>query len=198
MPFPHGVETKEMNLSKTDKKTELKKIEPKQKEFVHELILNKYNQTKAYSLVYPDNNNPAVDASALLTNPKVRAYLAEVQKKEMERLGLSFERMTNEFADLAFSDISDIMNNDYGMKPMDEIKNIKAIQSVKKKTTYTKEGEPIVEIEVKMHPKYQAMDALAKHIGYFEKDNKQKRPVLNITMDLSTKNLVTGKDLEIK
>ena len=175
-----------MNKRETNsQEIDFKSVEPKHKEFVHQLILHKYNQTKAYADVYPDNKTPEINASQLLCNAKVQSYLKHMQKKEAERLGISLERMTDEFANLAFSDITDVMTEDYEVKPPSEIRNIKAVQSIKKTTTYTKRGDTKVQIEVKMHPKYQALEALAKHIGYFEVDNKQKAPITAIQVNIN-------------
>ena len=81
----------------------------KQKAFVDELLINKYNQTAAYMKFYKAKNDAtaAVCASQLLRNPKVWEYYQTKIEQLQHKTDITQERVLKEMAAIAFIDLDD-------------------------------------------------------------------------------------------
>lgn len=106
----------------------------------------------------------------------------EARRQEIkDRLGISPERVLKEYAYNAFSDPAEFFDKEGSLlhtKDMPEsARRAIASVSVKKKFggEYDDDGNKIFDdiVEVKVNNKLDALNALAKHLGLFEKDNKQ-------------------------
>jgi phage terminase small subunit len=74
-----------------EKQNDKKELTDKQKRFCEEWLFE-YNATKAYKTAYPDcktDNAAAVNASRLLRNTKIIAYIDELKERVGELAGLS-------------------------------------------------------------------------------------------------------------
>jgi phage terminase small subunit len=107
----------------------------------------------------------------------------EARRQEIkDRLGISPERVLKEYAHNAFSDPAEFFDKEGSLlhtKDMPEsARRAIASVSVKKKFggEYDDDGNKIFDdiVEVKVNNKLDALNALAKHLGLFEKDNDQK------------------------
>ena len=123
-------------------------------------------------------------ASQQLKNPKVRKRLDELRKKEGKADENLRERVLKELQLLAFSNVKKLVNGNN--LPL-ELKHLPdevtaAVQSVDVEVK-TFKGNQTVTSKLKMHSKESALNQLAKHLGLFEMDNKQKQP--KTVVDLS-------------
>jgi hypothetical protein len=57
-----------------------------------------------------------------------------------------------------------------------------AVESIQTTTTTTKDGLETVSVKIKQHSKVAALEQLAKHLGLYEKDNKQKGYVIRVSV----------------
>ena len=110
-------------------------------------------------------NNPP-NAGRLIKKDNVSRRIAELTEKLQERALVSVERLTQEYARLAYSDITDVVEFDgrkMTLKPSASLSPdvTAAISEVR----HTKEG-----IVVKFHNKVAALDALARHKGMFKEN----------------------------
>jgi phage terminase small subunit len=131
--------------------------------------LNDHNQTAAAirAGVKPSNAKDwATKKNA--SKAAVRAYIDRQEAQISRRLGISAERTKAELAKLAYGNASDIINTDdatvFGDARRDDTA---AIQSVKVKTTHSKDGSEIVEREIRLYDKTKALELLGRADGMF-------------------------------
>ena len=123
----------------------------------------------------PHKANPA----RLRASEAVSARIAELSEKAQERALVSVERLTQEYARIAYSQVTDVVEFDgrkLTLKPSASLSPdvTAAISEVR----HTKEG-----IVVKFHNKVAALDALARHKGMFKEN-------INVSVTLSLADLV--------
>jgi phage terminase small subunit len=141
---------------------------------------------KAKKLAYAD-----AQASQLIRNPKVKRYLNYLRKGVAAETLIEVATAVREYAKVAFSNIKDYMwvddEENVHFKSFEQIDDDKlaAIESIKVRTNTTTNRDDSREYtttttEFKLHSKLSALDAIMKHLGGYEKDNKQKgdKPVL--------------------
>ncbi len=117
-------------------------------------------------------------ASNLLTMPKVASYLKQLQDGIAKRNEITIDELIRDLAEIKNLDVADLYDID-GL-PVD-ISQLPAsftrcIQEVTETNTATK---------IKVYSKLEAIEKLAKHLGFYEKDNKQSKAEMsiNITVD---------------
>ena len=145
-------------------------------------ILRGKSQSEAYRDAGFNAGSPssvAAGASKLMKNPEVRRYLADRRKEVQEQTDITQKATLKEMARVAFSDIRDFMSWDkkgIAFVPSEELTadQAAAIQSIKSKrrTVTDKDGyeTETVEMEVKLHPKMEAVEKLAKVQGLYQAD----------------------------
>lgn len=174
-----------------------RKLTDKQARFVEEYLID-LNATQAairagYSAKTADSK-----AAQLVANSKVSEAIQAGKEKFSHKLEISAERVLQEIAALAFSDLGDVMRwgpdaEDTELYPSEELKpeHRRAVSSVKirkmiiKASRGEEEDDPNVEesilsTEIKLYDKAKALDQLARHLGLFDKDNEQRKPEIHI------------------
>lgn len=151
----------------------------KQKHFCREYIYD-WNGTRAYLVAYPGLKNvetARVNASRLLTNANIKAYLESIQI-ELERIaGVSRLKVLQEHMKLAFSSIAHLHNTWITRKDFEDLTEdqkscIAEIDTkIKKEWQYNGSDEERTPIEVeyvrvKLYDKQKALDAISKMLGY--------------------------------
>lgn len=145
-------------------------ITEKQKAFVEEYLVD-LNATRAYKTIYKNckkDEAAQANASRLLRNAKVSAYLAQRQKELQKRTEVTQERVIGELAAIAFADVADYVQiTDRGGFPMVQLTPTKDIPISKRAAIAgIKQGNN--GIEVKLHNKLDALDKLGRHLGLFK------------------------------
>ena len=155
----------------------------KQQRFVNEYMVD-FNATQAairagYS---PDTANRI--ASQNLSKLDIQDAIQKRRNQLEESTNITAERVRQEIAKIAFSDIRNILTVDGGLKDTSEWddETASAIASIKSfDVTDRDSGEKMgTNREVKMYDKLAALRDLAKMLGMFEQDNKQKQPEINL------------------
>jgi len=133
------------------------------------------------------NNN----AYMLLKRSEIAARLEELKKPVIEKTQLTLERVLLENMNVAFFDIRTILDDDGAVKPISEWppEAGAAISSIEVLEQYEGSGKDRVFVgylkKVKLVEKGAALDRLMKHLGAYEKDNKQKtNPMLMLVQQL--------------
>ncbi|WP_083468666.1 terminase small subunit [Nostoc piscinale] len=137
--------------------------------FCHEYAKD-LNATKAYLRAGYTAKSEAAAASgssALIRNPKIRAYLGEI-------LNLSEVSVISEIAKIAFANITDVADFDsrsITVKPSNTLsdRGKAALQSIKFTERYTEDGK-ICTVEVKLHDKLSALEKLMKRLRMYPKE----------------------------
>lgn len=151
-------------------------LSPKQKRFCEEYIVD-LNATQAYVRAGYSTKSlgaAATEASKLLINPKIESYLNCLRKQRDRRTLISADRVLQEYADIGFSKITDVVSwsdQEIEIKDSSELAdNVKvAIKQVNMTKTITKITEEAAKVQLKttvqMHDKLKALAELARHTG---------------------------------
>ena len=186
-------------------------ITEKQKRFADEWLID-LNGTRAYKAAYPSvkkDETARVNASRLLTNANVKAYIQERQKEREKRTEITQDSVLHELALIAFAKASDyarvvekdaMVEVDGNMVPiLDEDGNQVKYRTVepiltdeltedqKKAIAVIKKGRD--GFEIKPYSKIQALELLGKHLGMFTEKVEVKNTTPNVFEGLTTEEL---------
>ena len=140
-----------------------------------------------------------VKASQLLALVKVQNKISELREKRNKRVSVTQDDILKEYKRLGFSNITEYLKAGYTLKEIADLNpdTVGAISSVKKIVTVT-DGVTRTVTEFKLHDKLKALEAMSKHTGFFEKDNKQQAGNDIDLSKLSKEELIAFKELMIK
>jgi hypothetical protein len=174
-----GIQKQKIKISKPkENQEETIEIEltEKQKEFCKEYILSGWNGLQSYKKVYKCAPNTAmVNASKLLRNTNIQAYIVEIRKDIEKLTGITKEKVLSEVQKLAFSSIAHLHNTwierkDFDLLSDDQKSSISEIDTkILKKNIGTSDEPEIVDVEfikIRLHDKAKAIDILNKMMGY--------------------------------
>ena len=146
-----------------------------------EEYLKDCNQTQAAIRAGYSAKTANEQASRLLANVNIKNYLQELRQEQQKRTLVTADRVIDELAKLAFSDMKRIFTTDNKLLEVTQIddRDSAAIAyiEIEQNTEIDDSGEPFTAgatKKVKLWDKLKALDSLAKHFGLYEKDNKQK------------------------
>ena len=145
----------------------------KQRKFCQEYIID-LNATQAAIRAGYSKNTARFIACENLTKPNIQQKLAELQAVTAKRNEVTVDMIIEELKELGFSNIADFMHVGK-MLPLAEVaKNkLKAVSQVKLTRTTNDDYEREI-IDFKFYDKLSALDKLARHLGFYEQDNRQK------------------------
>ncbi len=138
------------------------------------------NASEAYRRAYntkkmkPDTiNNKAYE---LLKSGGISARVAVLQKKAEERAMVTIEKVVKELAKIGFMDPRKLFDENGKIKNIQDIEAeaAAAITEVTVNRRYIGEGEEEEIVKYKMASKHSALDMLMRHLGGYERDNRQK------------------------
>lgn len=142
------------------------------------------SQAEAYRQAYPKSRKWKQEAvhvagAKLMANGSVLERVRELQAAAAEQSTLDKAKVLTEIAQLAHSDIAGIMHPDGRVKLPHELD--KATRAAVASFKIDEFGR----IEYKFWDKNAALEKAAKHLGLYEKDNKQKvDPLLSLLQGL--------------
>lgn len=140
-------------------------LNDKQRAFVDEYLID-LNATKAAIRAGYSPTSARQHASHLLSNTYIASAIHIAQRERSRRTGITAERVLQELAHIAFSDITQVVELRRGELCITGLSEGKpesvrrAIESVSEKP-----GEHGTARSVKMHPKLVALKMLADHLG---------------------------------
>jgi len=155
-------------------------LTPKQERFCLAYV-ETGNASEAYRRAYSTGNMKALTvndgAAKLLKNPRIAHRIQELQQQAQERTEVTIDHIIKELATVGFFDIRNIYHNDGTLKHPKQLdaETAKGIQEITIKRIITENGETVETVKYKLHNKLQALDMLMKHLGGYEKDNRQKQ-----------------------
>lgn len=201
-PIPTDSELQEMDsisiYSDPDFDPSLPLHRDKWEAFCH-YYLNHHNATRAFVEAGYARNGANRNASRLMANNVIRARIDYLQQKRAERLSIRADRVLEEAAILAHSDIADYeYQGDGKVDVRDKIdpKLRRAIGKVKfkKRSWYDKQLEQVVteeEVEIGLWDKPKSIEQLGKHLGLFPTHVKVEDPdkVIAETLGIDPKDL---------
>ena len=157
-------------------------LTPKQKRFCQEYVID-LNGTQAAIRAGYSPNTANEQASQHLAKLNVQNYIQSLQEKIQKRTEITADMVVRELAKIGFSNIQDLIEQGNSTKDLSEIEKEKAasVSGIKVTTTSGGTGENTwtrEQVEFKLYDKVSALEKLGKHLGIFEKDNRQKNIVI--------------------
>jgi phage terminase small subunit len=169
----------------------MKKLEPRKRLFIQE-FLKDLNASQAAKRAGYSKKTAYSQGQRLLKNVEIKKAIDAAMRKREEKTEITAARVLQEIAILAFSDLKDYIeiNDDTGAvraKGFDQMppNASRALESITENRTVREDakGEDSIineKVTFKLHSKTAALEALCKHLGLFEKDNRQQFPA-NLT-----------------
>lgn len=149
-------------------------LTPQQEQFAHEYCVD-FNKGGAALRVGISENKMYSVGNDWYKKPAVKALIDQILADRREQNEHLHDRIREELKLIAFSDITDVLElkNDNGVPDVEfkasevwEKRRGKMVKSIK----IGRKG-----IELSLHDKNDALNQLAKHTGFFEADNEQKK-----------------------
>ena len=152
-------------------------LTPKQQRFCDEYLID-MNATRA-ALRAGYTQATAMNGQ-LMEMPKIQAYLKERTTEASKKLQVSHETLLGELMKVAFANMGDYFGDDGKIKPMQDIVDDKksAIWSLK-----VSEGKYGTTLQLRLHNKLAALEKIAKHIKFYEVEQKQPEPQEAVYVD---------------
>lgn len=167
------------------------KLTDKQRRFVEEYLVD-LNATEAAKRAGYSKKTAYSVGHENLKKPEIAAALTEAKQKRSENTEITAERVLTEVARLGFADIRKIFTDSGQLRSIDTLddETAAAVQSVKVVTRLGAEadenGNREVEYvhEIKLADKNSALEKLMKHLGQYEKDNRQRSPLEGLSPEV--------------
>tara|TARA_R110001599_G_scaffold73906_1_gene204207 strand:- start:4671 stop:5219 length:549 start_codon:yes stop_codon:yes gene_type:complete len=174
------------------------KLTDKQEMFCKEYLID-LNATQAAIRVGYSVKTAEAQSSRLLTNVNIQERITELKESRSNRIEMSSDGVLKELKNWVEGDYTDLM-----MLTAKQIKElapeIRRLITGFKRTTRRIPGtdEEEIQIEVKFIDKQKAMEMIAKHIGFYEKDNEQGKAdiVIKNEVDYSKLSIETLRDIK--
>lgn len=158
------------------------KLTDKQDQFCREYLIDLNATQAAIRAGYSEKTAGSI-GDENLKKPEIQNFISELKAQRSERTEITAEMVLKELAKIGFSNIQDYIGADNSTNDLSTIdKNKAAAISGIKVTSVSGEGYEKTTVEFKLHDKIAALEKIAKHIGFFEKDNsQQKGNTINLT-----------------
>jgi phage terminase small subunit len=162
----------------------------KRKMFAEEFVKNGFNATHAAIAAGYAPRSAGVTGSRLLKDANVRAAVRLVEKRALQTAGLSTERVLKELERLAFLDPRKLYDSDGCLKPINlldpdtaagisslDIDEIAVGRGPRRKRVGTT-------TKVRLQDKIAALDRAMRHLGLYERDNRQQSENIAVQVNL--------------
>jgi phage terminase small subunit len=169
-------------------------LTPKEESFCREYVANNGNATKAAEAAGYSKKTARQIGTEILTKPSIKARLKALSAKSVAKSEATAERVVEELAILALSDIADFVECEEGeavkIKSFSSLPKgaTRAIKKIKAKQNFTPEGaisDSVVELE--FWSKTDALDMLARKHGLFDGVDVTDNRTFNFTFVKATK-----------
>lgn len=141
----------------------------KQEKFCQEYLID-LNGTQAAIRAGYSKNTANEQATRLLANVSIQTYLNEIRKPLQEKTGLTQEWVLNRF-----KEISDRCVQAVPVMRFDPVNKVMVQATELNEET----GEEIGLWSFDSNGANKATEMIGKHLGFFQKDNDQSKPVIN-------------------
>ena len=176
-------------------------LNEKQERFCKEYVIDLNGTQAAIRAGYSENTSQE-QASRLLLNVMVQKRIEELKQGIGERLEITADMVVKELWALGVYNVKDFVKDDNTIAQLanlerDTVKPVTGIK-VTEKTVHFDGGQEItVTTELKLADKRAALVDVGRHIGIFEKDNKQKAAPADMSK-LSDEDLLKLSELQNK
>lgn len=146
-------------------------LTPQQYRYVQEYLIDPSSQTKAAIRAGYQISNATQSACRLMSQPKVKAAIAEGQQAAADRLGITQDRVLQEIALIAFSNLKDIISqNEDGTTTIDMSRMSREVAAALGEVSISEKGGKVKTRTAKavLAGKLAALEKLGKHLGMFQ------------------------------
>lgn len=159
-------------------------LNDKQERFCREYVIDLNATQAAIRAGYSEKTAYSIGIENL-RKPEIESRIAELKQGISERLEITADMVTRELWALATYSIQDLVEDSgevINIKNADRslLKPITGFKVTKKIIHFEGGSEETITTDVKLADKISAIEKVGKHIGYFEADNKQKQPIVNL------------------
>lgn len=155
-------------------------LNDKQQRFCEEYTVD-FNAKQAAIRAGYTPKTAEVQGVRLLSYAKVQSYIQELKQKLSEKTGITKERIVLELERIGFNNIQDYLDSGNQVKDLTKIDRglAASVAQIKIENTTFDGGEKET-ITFKLHNKLDALEKLAKYIGLYAEDNKQRSSVITV------------------
>lgn len=158
-----------------------------QKKFCREYMKD-FNGTQAAIRAGYSKKTATEQGHRLLTNVQVQKFLATLKDKAAEKHEGLADEIVAELKKIGFSDIKKFLNSDNTVKDISQLPTelTTCVESIKKvETEFGSENSSgsKTSVQFKLHSKLDALEKLAKYVGLYEADNRQRGAVITVNID---------------
>lgn len=158
-------------------------LNDKQKRFCEEYLID-LNATQAAIRSGYSTKTAASIGNENLIKPDIQKYIQELQSELSKKVGITQERVLEEFIKIGLSDIKNYYDSGLKLKEITSLEDrfsgaigsIKITERVVRNLSGDMETER--QIEFKLHDKLTALDKIARHLGFYPKEK------VNLTLNL--------------
>lgn len=149
-------------------------LTPKQRRFADEYLID-LNGTAAYKRAgykAKNDNVAAVEASKLLSNPKIAQFVQKAMDERSKEVKIDSSRVLAEIGKLAFADIRKVFDEQGRLRPIHELPDeiAASVSSIEVVTSRIPGGEP-ADVEhtakIKFWDKRGSLELLGRHLKMF-------------------------------
>jgi len=177
-------------------------IKEDHRQLIDEYYINGFSQINAAKVVWPDMTEATQRtwASLVLKNPKYKDYIRSKQVETAEAAKITPAEIARELKNVAFADVTafvGLTESEIKALPAEQRRSLSKV-TIKNKRTRLKDGTEFDETTYSYQLKdtLGALRDLAKHIGFFELDNRQKASHTNVLNILAKSSPETLNALE--
>jgi phage terminase small subunit len=153
------------------------KLTAKQEMFCNEYLIDLNATQAAIRAKYPKKTARQMGTENL-SKPVIQDRISQLQRQLQKDCDVTPADVINELKKIGFANIQDCISDDNEIVDISKIPKDKAaaIESVQSDIRHDggKSKGYTEKVKVKFHSKVQALENIGKHLGIFEKDNKQK------------------------
>lgn len=158
-----------------------------QKKFCREYMKD-FNGTQAAIRAGYSKKSAQEHGRRLLTNMGVQKLLKELQAKNAEKDETLADEIVAELKKIMRCDIKNFLDSGNSVKDISQLPSelSTCVESIKKTETEfgdEERGGTKTSIQFKLHSKMDAIEKLAKYVGLYEADNKQRGAVITVNID---------------
>lgn len=164
----------------------MSKLKGKQLRFCEEYLID-LNATQAAIRAGYSKKTAGSIGQENLTKPEIVEFIQDLQRKRSERTGISADRVLAEVANIAFSNMRDFAEfgaDGIRFKDSENVtdEQMKLVSELSQEVKEFK-GVKTTSVKFKLYPKDAALYNLMRHLGLFEKDNKQQNNVITVIVE---------------
>lgn len=164
------------------------KLSPRQKAFCHQYVIDFNGSAAAIRAGYSEKT-AREQAHDLLTRPHIKEFVKILQDELAKKAGVTAEEIVMELKKCGFSNIQDFIEDgniivDLKQIPRDKAAAVESIKILETITIVDKKPQKRISTTFKLADKISALEKLGRHVGIFEKDNRQKEQRINLINDI--------------